>query len=133
MNFKQGLNEYSDNIPLERWNALQKVIWLELCAIQRWDRNDVTRFMKFAKFFDYFYSINKQFPTPAESLDAILAEDLFVHTAGHSYTIHNEKRNRYSDKKLNKKTDDYKAYQKTLKSGGKIPYLTKVSNIKGLI
>lgn len=146
MNFKQGLNEYSDNIPLKKWNALQKIMWYDLCDMLKIEKNDVDKFTKFASFFDSYYKQTKKFPTLDDASDAVLEEGLFTKTLGHYHTVHTEKRNQYSDKKINKKNkktapkvqkaDDtvhMRDYAKTLKSGGKRPYLAWVHNIKTTI
>ena len=80
------------------------------------------------------------------NFDQALEESMFVRTGGHRHEIHTEKRNNFSDEKLNKKNkksapkvqraDDtvhMRDYMKTLKSDGKKPYLTWVHNIKGTI
>ncbi len=72
-----------------------------------------------------------------------LDESLFIRTSGHRHEIHTEKRSKFADKKLDKKNKktapkvqcDYdtvhmRDYMKTIKSGGKKPYLTWVNNIK---
>lgn len=146
MKFNQSLVEYSEDIPIDKWNALQKVQWLEVCKDLNIDKNDTDKFIKFASFFDRYYKANKRFPSIQEVEDVVINESLFVRTGGHRHEIHTEKRNQYADKKMNKKNkksapkvqkaDDtvhMRDYMKTLKSGGKKPYLTWVNNIKGKI
>jgi hypothetical protein len=143
--FSQGLNEYSDDIPLEKWNIMQKQLWFEVCSDLNMNHNDMDKFIQFASFFDRYYKANRSFPT-TKQIEAVLGESLFVRTGGHQHEIHSEKRNQYADKKLNKKnkksspkvqradkTVHMKDYMKTIKSGGKKPYLTWVNNIKGKI
>lgn len=143
MKFDKSLNEYSDDVPLKHWNQVQKNMWHDLCKECDIERNDLDSFRKFATFFDLYYGANKKFPSTKEAKQAILSESLFVRTAGHYHTVHDEKRNQYADKKLNKKNkktapktqkaDDtvhMRDYLKTLRSGGKKPYLTWVHNIK---
>lgn len=105
MNFKQGLNEYSDDIPLLKWNLIQKNIWLDLCDEYNIDKNNVDIFTKFSVFFDMYYKSNRRFPDTEDVITAILE----------SNDIH------------------IKAYKKTLKSKGKKPYLTWINKIKGKI
>jgi len=105
MNFKQGLNEYSDDIPLLKWNIIQKNIWLDLCKEYGFDRNDVDTFTKFSVFFDMYYKSNRRFPDIEDAINAII-ESTDIHI---------------------------KAYKKTLKSKGKKQYLTWINNIKGKI
>ena len=59
MNFIQGLNEYSDDIPLLKWNLIQKNIWIDLCNEYGIDKNDVDKFTKFSVFFDMYYKSNR--------------------------------------------------------------------------
>lgn len=142
MNFSQGLNEYSDDIPLKKWNIIQKFLWYDICDETDITRNNTEMFIKFASFFDSYYTKNKKFPSKEEALE-MLEEGLFTRTLGHYHTVHSEKRNQYADKKMDKKNkksapkvqkaDDtvhMRDYMQTLRSGGKKPYLTWVNPIK---
>ncbi len=72
MKFLQGLNEYSDDIQLDKWNSIQRLLWKDVCDDEGWDVNDVDRFVKFATFFDLYYKSKKKFPSVSEIEDAIL-------------------------------------------------------------
>lgn len=104
MNFNQGLNEYSNDIPLIKWNLIQKNIWLDLCDEYNIDKNDIDIFTKFSVFFDTYYKSNRRFPDLEDVSTILESNDIHI-----------------------------KAYKKTLKSKGKKPYLTWVNNIKGKI
>lgn len=104
MNFSQGLNEYSSDISLIKWNLIQKNIWLDLCDEYNIDKNDVDMFTKFSVFFDMYYKSNRRFPDIEDVITILESNDIHI-----------------------------KAYKKTLRSKGKKPYLTWINNIKGKI
>ena len=68
MNLNQALNEYSFDVPLMKWNLLQKNLWMSLVDKgEVKDVNDVDKFMKFRAFFDEYYKKNHKFPTVKEA------------------------------------------------------------------
>lgn len=63
MEFIQTINEHVNSVSLQKWNLKQANLWNDLIQDKEVEKNDVTTFIEFAKFFDLYYKKNKKFPT----------------------------------------------------------------------
>lgn len=56
---------------IDKWNAIQKDLWLKTCNKIKCDKNDVSKFIKFGKFFYDFVNKNDETPTVNQILKVI--------------------------------------------------------------
>jgi len=67
MKLQQALNEYNNDIPLLDWNMAQRNLWYSLTGEKEVSPDKIPLFMKFAKFFDSWYSRYHKFPSTQQT------------------------------------------------------------------
>lgn len=66
MKLKQALYEYNPDVPFSDWMKKQANIWKELSTKGVVDKQDLSKFKKFGRFFDYYYKKNRHLPSTEE-------------------------------------------------------------------